>query len=399
MTAAEPPFPVASRLDRMTMSSTLKVLQASERLRAEGRDVISLGAGEPDYQTPENIRRAAQRAIEAGHTKYTSTEGIADLRRAIVERMEADFGGQYTPERVIATIGGKQAIFEGVAAVVDPGDEVLIPSPYWVTFPEVVLFAGGTPVYIDTSENECQLTAEMVAAHITERTKLLILNSPNNPTGRAIAPDEYRRIVETAVERGVLVLTDDCYLYFVYEPMKPFSAAALPEELRSRCLVTGSFSKTYAMTGWRIGYALGPSEWIKAMLTIQSHSTSNPTTPSQYAAIEAFRGPQDSVHEMLGEYARRREWLVRALREIPGFECVNPEGAFYAFPRVAGALNARVPTSQALSDLLLEEAGVVVTPGSAFGAEGYIRLSYATALEDIKRAVGHIRGVVERHCG
>ena len=388
--------PLARRLNKMKSSSTLRVLQITERLKAEGIDIISLGAGEPDFPTPENIKQAAKTAIDAGFTKYTPAGGIADLRRAITERMRRDFDAEYGPEEAIATVGGKQAIFEAIAALVNDGDEVLLPSPYWVSFPEIIHFAGGIPVVVDTEANDFQLTADMVAERVTEKTKLVILNSPNNPTGRVMAPDEFHRIVELAAERDFWVLADDCYLYFVYPPVKPFSAAALPEELRARCLVAGSFSKTYAMTGWRIGYALGPTEWIKAMLTIQSHSTSNPTSISQYAAIEAFAGRQDSVREMLEEYRKRRDWLVPALNEIPGVSCVTPEGAFYAFPNVKERLDERVPTSRALADRLLEEAAVAVTPGSAFGAEGYLRLSYATGLADLQRAVEQMRELLDR---
>jgi aspartate aminotransferase len=388
-----PHVPIADRMAKMKSSSTLRVLQITERLKAEGIDVISLGAGEPDFPTPENIKQAAKTAIDAGFTKYTPAGGIGDLKRAIVERTRRDFGGEYAVEEAIATVGGKQAIFEGIAAVVNPGDEVILPAPYWVSFPEIVHFAGGTPVVVDTADTDFQLTADMVEAYITPKTKLIVINSPNNPTGRVVAPDEVRKIVELAAERDIWVLSDDCYLYFVYPPVKPFTVAALPKELRARCLVTGSFSKTYAMTGWRIGYALGPTEWIKAMLTIQSHSTSNPTSISQYAAIEAFAGSQDSVREMLEEYRRRRDWLVPALNAIPGVSCVTPEGAFYAFPNVKGLLDERTPTSRALADRLLEEAAVAVTSGSAFGAEGYIRLSYATSLADLERAVERIRGL------
>jgi aspartate aminotransferase len=379
---------------KMKSSSTLRILQITERLKAEGIDIISLGAGEPDFPTPENIKDAAKTAIDAGFTKYTPAGGTSDLKRAILERIRRDFGGEYNSDEVIATVGGKQAIFEGIAALINPGDEVLLPAPYWVSFPEIVHFAGGTPVIVDTESTEFQLTAEMVAEHVTPRTKLLVINSPNNPTGCVIPPPEMRRILELAVERDFWVLSDDCYLYFVYPPVQPFSAAGLPRELRDRCLVAGSFSKTYAMTGWRIGYALGPTEWIQAMLTIQSHSTSNPTSISQYAAIEAFAGRQDSVREMLDEYRRRRDWLVPALNEIPGVSCVMPEGAFYAFPNVKGCLDERTPTSRALADRLLEEAAVAVTPGSSFGAEGYIRLSYATSLADLQRAIERIRGVL-----
>jgi aspartate aminotransferase len=383
----------------MSLSSTLKVLQASERLKAQGVDVISLGAGEPDYQTPANITEVAHAALDAGFTKYTPAEGTAALTRAIVDRIHRDFGTEYRPDQVIATVGGKMAIFEAITAIVEPGDEVLVPSPYWVTFPEAVWFAGGESVVVDTEPNGFQLTADMVAERVTPKTKLLIVNSPNNPTGRVVPPDEFRRIAELAVERDFWILSDDCYLYFVYPPVTPFSVAALPEELRARCLIAGSFSKTYAMTGWRMGYALGPTEWIQAMLTIQSHSTSNPTSFCQHAAVEAFVGSQHSVSEMLAEYQRRRDWLVPALNDLPGVSCLMPEGAFYAFPNVRGVFGGEVPSSRALADRLLDEAAVVVTAGAAFGAGDYLRLSYATAMDDIQRAVDRIRTFLERVAG
>lgn len=389
-----PHVPLARRLAEMKSSSTLRVLQITERLKAEGVDVISLGAGEPDFPTPENIKQAGKTAIDAGFTKYTPAGGITGLRHAITERIRRDFGGDYGTEESIATVGGKQAIFEAVAAIVNPGDDVLLPTPYWVTFPEVVTFAGGNTVLIDTEPNQFALTAELVAERMTPKTKLIIVNSPNNPTGRVVPPDELRKIVELAVENDAWVLSDDCYLYFVYPPVKPYSVAALPEELRARCMITGSFSKTYAMTGWRIGYALGPTEWIQGMLTIQSHSTSNPTSISQYAAIEAFAGNQDSVREMLEEYQRRRDWLVAALNDLPGVSCVLPEGAFYAFADVRDLLGGRMKTSREFADRLLEKSGVAVTSGSAFGQEGYVRLSYATGLADLKRAVDRMRDFI-----
>ncbi|HYP29112.1 MAG TPA: pyridoxal phosphate-dependent aminotransferase [Blastocatellia bacterium] len=383
-------------VSEMKVSSTLKVLMESERLKAQGIEVIDLGAGEPDFPTPRNVKDAAQKAIAEDFTRYTSTGGVAPLRQAIVRMMERDFGVTYDDQEVIVTIGGKQGIFNAMATLLNPGDDVLIPSPYWVTFPEIVTFLRGNSVYVDTEPNEFLLTADMVRDAITPRTRLLIINSPNNPTGRVIAPDEFRKIVEAAAERDVWVISDECYLYFAHPPAQRFTAGQLPSELRSRVMISGSFSKSHAMTGWRIGYALGPEAWIHAMLKVQSHSTSNATSISQKAAIEAAAGPQEPLHAMLEEYRERRDWLVPALNKIEGIKCSIPEGAFYVMPDVKGLLGGRVKTSSELAALLLTEAQVVVTPGSAFGIEGYLRISYANSLDAIKRAVGRLSDVAEK---
>ena len=377
----------------MEVSSTLAVLMEAERLRAQGVDVVDLGPGEPDFPTPENIKQAAERAIEENFTRYTSTSGIAPLKNAIIKMMQREFGADYQASEVIVTVGGKQAIFNAMASLLNPGDEVLIPAPYWVTFPEIAKFLRAVPVIVDTEPNEFSLTADEVKAAITPKTKLLIINSPNNPSGRVVDPAEFTKIVEAAVERDVWVLSDDCYLQFVYPPSRPFTAGQLADELRSRVIVCGSFSKTYAMTGWRVGFALGPKEWIQAMLKIQSHSTSNATSISQKAAIEAATGPQDSLGVMLEEYRRRRDWLIPALNQIDGVQCATPEGAFYAFPDVKRLLRGKVGTSDELAKLLLEKAHVVVTPGSAFGSEGYIRISYATSLKTLEKGVERIAEV------
>jgi aspartate aminotransferase len=380
----------------MEPSSTMAVLVAVERLRSQGIEVIDLGAGEPDFPTPDNVKRAALQAIDENFTKYTATSGIAPLKRAIIQMMEDGFGAGYRPSEVIVTVGGKQALFNAMAALLNPEDEVLIPSPYWVTFPEIARFLRANPVFIDTETNGFGLTAEMVRDAITPRTRLLILNSPNNPTGRIIPPGEFKRIAEVAAERELWVISDDCYLHFAYPPSVPFTAAQLPAELKSRLLVCGSFSKSYAMTGWRVGYALGPEAWVAAMLKVQSHSTSNATSISQRAALEGAIGPQDSLKAMLAEYQRRRDWLVPALNSIPGIECITPEGAFYAFPSVKGVLGGKVKTSAELATLLLEEGHVGLTAGSAFGAEGHLRISYANSLDAIKRGVEQISNTLEK---
>jgi aspartate aminotransferase len=296
----------------------------------------------------------------------------------------------------MATAGGKQAIFNAVVSLIDPDDEVLLPKPYWVTFPEIVTFARGQSVFIETEENDFVLTADMVRAAITPRTRLIILNSPSNPSGRVISPVEFERIMEIVAERDLYAISDECYLRFVYPPAKVFSAAALRPELRRRLCIAGSFSKTYAMTGWRAGYSLANAEWTRAMLNVQSHSTSNTTSIAQAAAAEALNGPQDSVATMLAEYTRRREWLLAALNEIPGLRCPTPEGAFYAFPNVRGCLKGKTRTSGEFANELLEQEQTVVTDGAGFGAEGFIRISYATSTDRLAEGVKRIRRIAER---
>jgi aspartate aminotransferase len=372
------------------MSKTMAVSALADQLRRAGADVIDLGAGEPDFPTPENIRLAGAEAIETGHTKYTAAAGTPNLKQAICERFAADFGARYEPAEVLAAAGAKQVIFNAIATLIEPGDDVLVAKPYWVTFPEAVTFAGGRTVWVETEDEDFRLTADAVERALTIRSKVLLINSPSNPSGLVVPPDEFEKIVALAVSRGLWVISDECYCQFVYQPVQPFSATQLPEALRRRVLVAGSLSKTYAMTGWRIGYALGPREWIKAMTCVQSHSTSNPTSISQQAAIEALTGSQDSVSRMLQAYSERRDWLIPALNDLPGVTCATPEGAFYAFP----SIKETGLTSEELTTRLLEQAHVAVTPGDAFGAPGYLRLSYATSLEKLETAVERIRGVL-----
>jgi aspartate aminotransferase len=380
----------------MQASATLAAMQAAEALRADGVKVFDFGAGEPDFDTPDNIKRAAAEAMRAGKTKYTATGGTRELQRAIINFYETQFGTTYEPAEVMATSGGKQAIFNAVVSLINPGDEVLLPKPYWVTFPEVVVFARGTPVFIETEETGFVLSAEQVARAITPRTKLIILNSPCNPSGRVIPSAEFERIMELLAERGIYVISDECYLRFVYAPGEVFSAASLPAGLRSRLCIAGSFSKTYAMTGWRVGYALATREWTRAMLKVQGHSTSNPNSIAQSAALEALNGPQDSVGTMLAEYTRRRAWLLAALKEIPGISCNEPEGAFYAFPSVRELLSDELKTSGDFALRLLKEEQTVVTDGAGFGAEGYLRMSYATSMEQLTEGVSRIKRFAAR---
>ena len=399
MTPTKAFFKESDNVAGMEVSSTLAVLMEAERLRSEGIDLIDLGAGEPDFPTPRNVKDAAEQAIENNFTRYTATSGIAPLRKAITEMMRRDFGASYDPSEVLVTMGGKQAIFNAMATLLNTGDEVLIPSPYWVTFPEIAKFLGAKPVVIDTEPTDFLLTPRAVSYAVGPRTRLLIINSPNNPTGRIIPPEQFREIVEVAAERDVWVISDECYLYFAYPPAEPFTAGQLTEEVRSRVMICGSFSKTHAMTGWRLGFGLGPKPWIQAMLKIQSHSTSNANSMTQKAAVEAAIGPQDSVRSMIGEYLRRRDWIVPALNKIEGIECSLPEGAFYVMPNVKRLLGGPVRDSIEFTKLLLDQARVVVTPGSAFGMEGYIRISYANSLEAIEEGVSRVAQVAKELLG
>lgn len=389
-------FPVSNNVSKMQPSSTLAAMQAAEALRAAGANVVDFGAGEPDFDTPDNIKQAAIEAMRAGQTKYTPTAGTRQLQQAIIDFYAREFGVDYERSQVMATSGGKQAVFNAVVSLINPGDEVLMAKPYWVTFPEIVVFAGGIPVFIETEETGFLLNADQIEQAITPRTKLIILNSPSNPSGRVIPTAEFKRIMELLTERGIYIISDECYLRFVYPPAQVFSAASLAMELRSRLCIAGSFSKTYAMTGWRMGYTLAPREWIQAMLKVQSHSTSNPNSIAQQAATEAFNGPQESVDAMLAEYTARRAWLLEALKEVPGLTCNEPEGAFYAFPNVSGCLKGTVRTSGEFAQRLLDEEQTVVTDGAGFGSKGYLRMSYATSMEQLKEGVKRIKRFAER---
>lgn len=380
----------------MQPSSTLAAMQAADAMRAAGVNVVDFGAGEPDFDTPENIKHAAAEAMRAGHTKYTPTAGTRQLQQAIIDFYAREFGADYERSQVMATSGGKQAIFNAIVTLINPGDEVLIPKPFWVTFPEIVVFGGGTPIFIDTEETGFVLNTSQIESAITPRTKLMLLNSPCNPSGRVIPPDVFKQIMELLMERGIYVISDECYLRFVYPPAQVFSAASLSPNLRNRLCIAGSFSKTYAMTGWRLGYALAPREWTQAMCKVQSHSTSNSTSIAQWAATEALTGPQGSVATMLKEYTARRGWLLNALNEIPGFTCNEPEGAFYAFPNVSGSFGGEIRTSGDFAQRLLEEEQTVVTDGAGFGCEGYIRISYATSMEQLQEGVKRIKRFVGR---
>lgn len=388
-------FPVSDHVAKMKGSSTLIAAQAAAEMRANGIDVIDLSVGEPDFDTPQFIKDYAWEGLNKGLTKYTATAGTADFRNAVIEFYAKQFGANVKMPEVAASCGGKQALFNAACTLLNPGDDVLIPKPYWVTFPEIITFCGANSVFIETEDTDFILTADQVAAAITEKTKLLIINSPSNPSGRVVPPDEMVRIVEVCAARGVYVMTDECYLFFAYPPAEPFSLATLPDELRDYVCIAGSFSKTYAMTGWRVGYTIANEAWTKAMVKLQSHSATHPTSFAQYACAKALRDDRSipAVKAMTTEYEKRRDWFVPALNEINGFKCAMPEGAFYAFADVRGTFGDRFKSSADVSDVLLNEAHIVVTDGEGFGADGFLRLSYATSMENLGRAVDKMKAI------
>ena len=378
---------LAARVNRIAISPTSAVLAAAEKLRAQGADLADFGAGEPDFPTPEHIRRAAVRALEAGYTKYTATPGIGALREAICKWHAAQLGSSYAVPECVVTVGGKHALFNAFCALLEQGDEVLIPAPYWVSYPEQVLYTGATPVPVMTEESDgFRLRANQVSRAITPRTKLLIVNSPNNPSGAVVPAEEFVKIYEVCRAKNVWVITDECYSHFVYGNEKPWSLASLPGT-KPHIIVAGSLSKTFSMTGWRVGYALAPEPVIAAMIKVQSQSTSNPNSIAQYAALEALTGPMDTVATMLAEYSRRRNRIISGLRAIPGVTCVEPGGAFYAFPNVSSHLGDGISDTTALCKGLLERAHLVGVPGDAFGTPGYVRLSYATSMDRIEEGL------------
>jgi aspartate aminotransferase len=397
MSFAHAPRSFAGRLSRVQKSATLQVLSIAQQLKAEGVRIIDLGAGEPDFSTPEHIKEAAKRALDANFTRYTAPGGVPELRDAIIARLRQDFGVERTRFEIIATAGAKQAIFNALLTIIGEGDEVVIPSPYWGTFPQVVHICGGNPIIAEAAyEDKFSVTADLLQRHFTARTKAIILNSPHNPTGNVIARDEFLKICRLAAERGIFVVSDECYMGFVYDGLKAYTGAMVPDELRPWVIVAGSLSKIYAMTGWRIGYVIGPRDLISKMDTIQGHQTSNPTSVSQAAAIEALTGSQDSAAHMIKEYQRRRDFLIPALNRIPGFHCLLPQGAFYAYPDIRKVLIGRYKTSDEFARLLLQEEHIAVTPGSGFGTEGFIRISYTAPLDALKEAIERLKDFINR---
>ena len=383
---------LATRMERIRKSATMAASEKAGRLRRQGVDVIDLGPGEPDFDTPEHILEAAAKAMAEGHTRYTPVSGISELREAIAEFHTARDGVVYEPQETIVTCGGKQAIHSALMAVVNPGDEVVLPTPYWVSFPEQIRMLGGEPVFVDRLEEDgFRFGVSAIEAACTDRTRVIIVNTPCNPTGAVASLSEIETLTRLAIERDLLLLFDECYAQLVYDGAEHVSPLVVGKEAKAVTLICGSCSKSYAMTGWRVGYGLGPREVIEAMARLQSHTTSNASSVSQWAALTALTADQSSVEEMRQAFDRRRHALLPLVRGLPGVSCAEPQGAFYFFPNVSELLSEELPTAADLAARLIDEAHVVTVPGTAFGRDGYLRLSYAASLERLEEALERLR--------
>ena len=374
----------------------MAVTAEAAKLRAQGARLVDFGAGEPHFSTPQHIKDAAIEAIQGNFTRYTVVSGVPELRKAIVDRHAADFGSSYTPDEAIFTTGGKLALFNAIQVLVDHGDEVILPVPYWVSFKDIVQYAGGKVVYLETDEAEnFRVTADAIEAAITPKTKAIILNSPSNPSGAVVSPADLERIVKLAHERGIWLLLDECYVYLQYTGALVSGGSFT--EAKDNVVVLGSLSKTYAMTGWRAGFALAPKPVIAAMTKLQSQSTSNTASFVQKAAMAALASSQDCVAEMRADFLKLRDKILAGLREIPGVTCTTPEGAFYVYPNISAYLGkAGVGTAMELSKRLLHEAHVVTVPGEAFGTKEHIRLSYATSHADVEEGLQRMKAFLAK---
>ena len=389
---------LSNRLSRVRVSPTVAISARAEELRAQGKDIVSLSSGEPDFDTPKNIRSAAQRAMENGKTHYTSVEGIPELLQAICGKLEADNHLSYQPNEIIVGAGGKQIIFNAMMATLEPGDEVIIPAPYWVSYPDIVLLFSGEPVYVSTTERTSfKVTAEQLQRTITPKTRWIFLNSPSNPTGAVYSKEDFKKIGEVLLNHPqVWVMTDDIYEKMIYDGLEFCSFAEAAPALKSRTLTVNGLSKSHAMTGWRIGYGAADSSLIAAMKKIQGQSTMHPCSIAQWAAVEALEGPQDFLDEMSESFDRRRQITMAALDQIDGLRCFKPGGAFYLFISIADQLGQTSAGGKKLTNdyewvmALMEEQGVALVPGSAFGTEGYARLSYAASEQDLSQACERI---------
>ncbi len=393
---------LSDRVKKIKPSATLAMDTKAKSMKAEGIDIVNFGVGEPDFDTPDNIKEAAVKAIRDGFTKYTPVGGIDPLKDAIIDKLRSDNGLDYTREEIIVSCGAKHSLYNIAQALFCRGDEILIPAPYWVSYPDQALLNDAVPVIVETREEDgFMLKPEALKAKITKKTKALVLNSPSNPTGSIYDRKALEAIAEIAVKHNIYVISDEIYEKLVYDGNEHVSIASLGKEIKTRTVVVNGLSKSHAMTGWRIGYAAGPKELVKAMTNIQSQSTSNPASMAQKAAVEALRGPQDFTANMREEFDRRRKFLVKGLNGIEGFRCLTPTGAFYAFPNVSALYGRKAGSKKISSSLdfalyLLEEAKVALVHGEAFGDDRYIRISYATSMENIEKALVRIREAVAK---
>lgn len=384
---------LSDRVQNIKPSPTLAVTNRAAELRAEGKDIIGLGAGEPDFDTPKHIKDAAIDALNKGFTKYTAVDGTPSLKKAIIDKFQRDNGLSYQPEQILVSCGGKQSFFNMALALLNEGDEVVIPAPYWVSYPDMVRIAEGTPVVVETEQsNRFKMTAAQLEAAITPKTKLVVLNSPSNPSGVAYTEAELKELAAVLLKfPNILVATDDMYEHILWAEGGFHNILTVCPELYDRTVVMNGVSKAYSMTGWRIGYIAGPVKLVKAMKKIQSQSTSNPTSISQYAAEAALNGSQECVQEMLSAFKVRHDYVVKALNELPGVECIESDGTFYAFPSFKGAMKATgCETDVEFAEKMLNEAEVALVPGSAFGTPGHMRLSYATSMENLETAISRL---------
>jgi aspartate aminotransferase len=385
---------LSDRVQQIKPSPTLAVTNRAAELKAAGKDIIGLGAGEPDFDTPEHIKQAAVEAINNGFTKYTAVDGTPGLKKAIINKLQNDNGLSYEANQILVSCGGKQSFFNLALAYINPGDEVVIPAPYWVSYPDMVVIAGGVPVVIETDEStRFKITAEQLEASITDKTKLVVLNSPSNPSGVAYTADELKALGAVLKKHPqIMIATDDMYEYIWWADFAFENILTVCPELYDRTIVLNGVSKAYSMTGWRIGYAAGPAKLIGAMKKVQSQSTSNPASISQVAAEAALNGGRDCVLPMVEAFKERHDYVVKTLNEIPGFSCIPADGAFYAFPNVKGAMDkAGIDNDVDFAEKLLLEAGVALVPGSAFGSPGYMRLSFATSMKTLEDALSRIK--------
>ena len=387
---------LSKRISQISPSVTLAITAKAKQMKAEGFNIIGFGAGEPDFDTPSHIKNAAKVAIDAGFTKYTPASGTKELKEAVCKKFKIDNNLEYTPEEILISCGAKHSLYNAIVAICSEGDEVIIPSPYWVSYPEMVKASGATPVILNaTKENNFKILPMQLREAITPKTKLFILNSPSNPTGMIYSKDELQEIAQILVEKGIYCISDEIYEKIIYDGQKHVSIASVNDKIKNITIVINGVSKAYSMTGWRIGYAAGPKEIIKAMSNLQSHSTSNPTSIAQMAALAALEGTQEPVSIMVSEFKKRRDYIVERLNSIEGVSCIKTQGAFYVFPDVSKlfgkSFNGKeIKDSMSLTELLLNEAKVAVIPGVAFGSDENLRLSYASSIDNIEEGLNQI---------